>query len=80
MTTDEKAEGVETVTTEEGAEVPLNVGMQVGVENGNIVVIFSEAISVLGLTVPGARQLARALYDNADIAEEMLRQMSRKPS
>lgn len=56
-------------------ELPLNVGMKVGIDSGNIVVIFSESISVLGLPVAAARQLARALYDNADAAERMLKDL-----
>ena len=55
-------------------ELPYNVGMKVGIERGNIIVLFSESISVLGLPIPAARQLARALYDNCDLAEQMLKE------
>lgn len=49
------------------------LGIQVGVENGNVIVVFSEKLSTLGLPPKTARKMAKALKKHAIEAENMLR-------
>ena len=58
--------------------IPYNVEMKIGIEGDHVLVFFSESISVLGLPIAAARGLARALYDNCDAAEQMLKQAQKK--
>ncbi len=49
------------------------LGIQVGVENGNVIVVFSEKLTTLGLPPKAARKMAKALKKHAIEAENMLR-------
>lgn len=53
------------------------LGIQIGVENGNVVVIFSQQISVLGLPPAAARKMAKALKKHAVSAENLTREESK---
>ncbi len=45
------------------------LGVGVGLDEGNVVLIFSQKIATLGLPPAAARKMARALYDWADEAD-----------
>lgn len=46
------------------------LGIQIGMEDGDVLVIFSQKIATLGLPSKAARKFARALYDWADKCDE----------
>ena len=48
-----------------------DVSIQVGVENGNVVVLFGQRISTLGLPPEAARQMGRALIKHANEADQL---------
>lgn len=50
------------------------VGIQVGVENGNVIIIFSEKLNVLGFPPDKAKKFAKAVKKHAVEAENMLRE------
>lgn len=47
------------------------LGIQIGMENGDVLIIFSQKIATLGLPSKAARKMARALYDWADKCDEV---------
>ncbi len=49
------------------------VGTKVGVENGKVLIMFSEKLTVVGYSPKGARTLAKALKKHAIAAENMMR-------
>ncbi len=59
--TDEKVAG------EEG------VGTKIGIENGKVLIMFSEKLTVVGYSPKDARKLAKALKKHAIEAENMVR-------
>ena len=57
-------------------EIPTEeLGLQtsIGVENGNVIILFSEKVSVVGYPPKSARKLAKALKKHAIEAENMMR-------
>ena len=50
------------------------VGTQVGVENGKVLIMFSEKLNVVGYSPKAARKLAKALKKHAIAAENMARE------
>jgi len=61
-------------TISEGQGQDQGVGTQVGVENGNVLILFSEKLSVVGYSPKAARGLAKALKKHAIEAENMARE------
>lgn len=49
------------------------VGTKIGVENGKVLILFSEKLSVVGYSPADARKLAKALKKHAIEAENMAR-------
>ena len=49
------------------------VGSKVGVENGKVLIMFSEKLTVIGYSPKAARELAKALKKHAIEAENMTR-------
>lgn len=49
------------------------VGTQVGVENGKVLIFFTEKLNVIGYAPKAARKLAKALRRHADEADSMSR-------
>lgn len=49
------------------------VGTKVGVENGKVLILFSERLTVVGYSPADARTLAKALKKHAIEAESMVR-------
>lgn len=49
------------------------VGTQVGVENGKVLILFTEKLNVVGYSPKDARTLAKALKKHAIEAENMVR-------
>lgn len=49
------------------------IGTQVGVENGKIILIFSEKLNVVGYSPKAARELRKALKKHIIEAENMVR-------
>ena len=54
-------------------ETSEGVGTQIGVENGKVLIMFSEKLNVVGYSPKGARKLAKALRKHADAADTMSR-------
>lgn len=54
-------------------ETNEGVGTQVGVENGKVLIFFTEKLNVVGYSPKGARKLAKALRKHADEADAMSR-------
>lgn len=48
-------------------------GIRVGIENGNVIIIFSEKVTTVGLPPSAARKFAKALKKHAIEAENMVR-------
>jgi hypothetical protein len=48
-------------------------GIKVGIENGNVIIIFSEKVTTVGLPPKSARKFAKALKKHAIEAENMVR-------
>ncbi len=59
--------------TDEKVAESEGVGTQVGVENGKVLIIFSEKLNVVGYAPKVARTLAKALKKHAIEAENMTR-------
>ena len=59
--------------TDEKVAEPEGVGTKVGVENGKVLIMFSEKLTVVGYSPAGARTLAKALKKHAIEAENMVR-------
>ena len=49
------------------------VGTKVGIENGKVLILFSERLTVVGYSPEDARTLAKALKKHAIEAEAMVR-------
>lgn len=60
------------MTDEKVAETE-GVGTKVGVENGKVLIMFSEKLTVVGYSPKDARKLAKALKKHAIEAENMVR-------
>jgi len=60
-------------TISEGQGQDQGVGIQVGVENGNVIIMFSEKLNVLGFPPDKARKFAKAIKKHAVEAENMVR-------
>ena len=54
-------------------ETNEGVGTQVGVENGKVLIFYSEKLNVVGYAPKAARKLAKALRAHADAADAMSR-------
>lgn len=54
------------------------VRTQVGVENGKVLILFSERLTVIGYSAADARILAKALKKHAIEAEDMIRDAENK--
>ena len=59
--------------TDEKAVKTEGVGTKVGVENGKVLIMFSERLTVVGYSPKDARTLAKALKTHAIAAENMAR-------
>lgn len=59
--------------TDEQAEQTEGVSTQVGVENGKVLIIFSEKLNVVGYSPKATRKLIKALKKHAIEAENMVR-------
>ncbi len=60
------------MTDEKVAETE-GVGTKVGVENGKVLIMFSEKLTVVGYSPKDARTLAKALKRHAKAADNMVR-------
>ena len=60
------------MTDEKIAETE-GVGTKVGVENGKVLIMFSEKLTVVGYSPKDARTLAKALKRHAKAADNMTR-------
>ena len=59
--------------TDENLAENQGVGTKVGVENGKVLIMFSEKLTVVGYSPKAARGLAKALKRHAIEAENMKR-------
>ena len=59
--------------TDEKVTEDIGVGTKVGVENGKVLIMFSEKLTVVGYSPEAARGLAKALKKHAIAAENMMR-------
>ena len=59
--------------TDEKIEEATGVGTKVGVENGKVLIMFSEKLTIVGYSPKAARGLAKALKKHAIEAENMAR-------
>ncbi len=59
--------------TDEKVVKKEGVGTQVGVENGKVLILFTEKLTVVGYSPKAARKLAKALKAHAIEAENMVR-------
>jgi len=62
------------MTDEKVIEDQTGVGTKVGVENGKVLILFSERLTVVGYSPKAARKLAKALKKHAIEAEDMVRE------
>ena len=58
-------------TTPTGEDEKPELGISMGVENGDVIVVFSQRLSTLGLPPDAADQMADALKKHAAEAREM---------
>jgi len=62
------------MTDEQRDQAPSEgIGTQVGVENGKILLIFSEKLNIVGYSPKAARELRKALKKHIIEAENMVR-------
>lgn len=59
--------------TDEKVAEKEGVGTKVGVENGKVLIMFSERLTVVGYSPKDAKTLAKALKKHAIAAENMAR-------
>ena len=60
--------------TDEKALESEGVGTKIGVENGKVLIMFSEKLTVVGYSPKAAKKLAKALKKHATEAENMVRE------
>ncbi len=71
--TEETTDPQETTATDEDAvadEAP-DLNIQVGVENGKVIIVFSQRLSTVGMPPDAAETMAEALMRHAKDAREM---------
>ena len=58
-------------TTQTGEDEKPELGISMGVENGDVIVVFSQRLSTLGLPPDAADQMGDALKKHAEEARKM---------
>lgn len=56
---------------EEGEEEAPDLGISVGVENGNVIIVFSQRLTTIGMPPKAAEDMANALLKHAAEARAM---------
>lgn len=57
--------------SDDGSEDAPELGISVGVEEGNVIILFSQRLTTVGMPPEAAEKMADALKEHAETAREM---------
>lgn len=73
--TDQNPEETTTTGSDDGSEDAPELGISVGVEDGNVIILFSQRLTTVGMPPEAAEKMAEALKEHAVTAREMRSQI-----